>query len=325
MKQAKSNISVSESAGSVDVIAQLIGVSRSFGNVLAVDNISLQLHRGQIVALLGVNGAGKSTTLQMLSGNLAPTTGSIRIGGHDLQRAPRAAKNLLGYLPDHAPLYGDMTVREFLRYAASLRRLPATQIPSAVARAVEQCDLGAVERRLIGNLSKGFRQRVGIAAALVHGPSLLILDEPTVGLDVVQVNALRALIRQLRSEHAVLLSTHILGEVQSLCDRVYVLHAGRIVHSAAMADFVGEDKWYEVLLRRPPSFVELSASVGSDWCALSELGSYRAKFADDGELDKFVAYAVQRGWGLVALAPQRASLERVFLDVVARDATESTS
>lgn len=324
MTQAISNISAAEPAGSSDVIAELTGVSRTFGNVLAVDNISLQLRRGEIVALLGVNGAGKSTTLQMLSGNLDPTAGSIRIGGHDLQRASCAAKSLLGYLPDHAPLYGDMTVREFLRYAATLHRLPAAQIPSAVARVVEQCDLGTVERRLIGNLSKGFRQRVGIAAALVHGPSLLILDEPTVGLDVVQMNALRALIRQLRSDHAVLLSTHILGEVQSLCDRVYVLHAGRVVYSAAMADFVGHEKWYEVTLRRSPSFVELVASAGSDWCVTNEQGSYRAKFVDDGELDKFVACAVQRSWGLLALTPARASLERVFLDVVARDATELT-
>lgn len=261
----------------------------------------------------------------MLSGNVAPTTGSIRIGGHDLQCEARAAKSMLGYLPDHAPLYGDMTVREFLVYAAKLHRLTATQTAPAVARVIEQCDLGTVARRLIGNLSKGFRQRVGIAAALVHGPRLLILDEPTVGLDVVQVNALRDLIRQLRSDHAVLLSTHILAEAQSLCDRVFVLHAGRIVYGAAMADFVGQDKWFEIMLQHPPSFAEVVAVVGGELRATADQGRYRAKFLDDAALEKFVVQAVTKGWGLVELTPQRASLERVFLDVVARDTTELPS
>lgn len=325
MMQEISNATVTESAGSVDVIAELIGVSRTFGNVLAVDNISLQLRRGEIVALLGVNGAGKSTTLQMLSGNLAPTTGSVCIGGHDLQSESRAAKSLLGYLPDHAPLYGDMTVREFLVYAANLHRLAATQSTPAVARVIEQCDLGAVARRLIGNLSKGFRQRVGIAAALVHGPRLLILDEPTVGLDVVQVNALRDLIRQLRSDHAVLLSTHILAEAQSLCDRVFVLHAGRIVYGAAMADFVGQEKWFEIALRQPPLFAEVTAAVDGELRETSDQGRYRARFLDDDAREKFVVQAVTKGWGLVELTPLRASLERVFLDVVARDTTELPS
>lgn len=214
-------------------------LSRSYGARTAVRDISFELRQGEVLGLLGPNGAGKTTTLQMLAGCLAPSSGSIEICGIDLLERPRQAKALLGYLPETPPLYRELTVDEYLRLAARLRRVAKAEIADAVERAKRRCGLADAGKRLIGNLSKGYRQRVGIAQAIVHNPRVVILDEPTVGLDPIQIREIRSLIRELGGEHSVILSTHILPEVESVCDRIQIMNQGQLVFNGSVAEMKG--------------------------------------------------------------------------------------
>ena len=218
-----------------DITVSANALSRSYGARLAVRDVSFELRQGEVLGLLGPNGAGKTTTLQMLAGCLAPSTGGIEICGIDLLEQPLEAKALLGYLPETPPLYRELTVDEYLRLAARLRRVAKTAIAGAVERAKQRCGLAEVGKRLIGSLSKGYRQRVGIAQAIVHNPRVVILDEPTVGLDPLQIREIRSLIRELGGEHSVILSTHILPEVESVCDRIQIMHQGQLVFGGDMA------------------------------------------------------------------------------------------
>ena len=211
-----------------EILVSVTGLHRYYGNHCAVRDLDLELRRGEVLGLLGPNGAGKSTTMNMLTGNLAPDAGSVRIAGHDLLEDPRAAKTALGYLPEQPPLYLELTVDEYLDYAARLRRVEGRD---ARERTKARCGLGDVGRRLIGNLSKGYRQRVGIAQALVHDPAVVILDEPTVGLDPNQIREIRALIVDLGRDHGVILSTHILPEVLATCTTVTIMDRGRLVYA----------------------------------------------------------------------------------------------
>ena len=211
-------------------------LSRSYGSRSAVRNIGFELRQGEVLGLLGPNGAGKTTTLQMLAGCLAPSTGAIEICGINLLEHPREAKALLGYLPEIPPLYRELTVDEYLRLAARLHRVPKDEIAAAVNKTEQRCGLSKVGKRLVGNLSKGYQQRVGIAQAIVHNPRVVILDEPTVGLDPIQIREIRSLIRELGGEHSVILSTHILPEVESVCDRIQIMNQGKLVFGGDMAE-----------------------------------------------------------------------------------------
>nr|CAA6829777.1 MAG: ABC-type multidrug transport system, ATPase component [uncultured Thiotrichaceae bacterium] len=211
-------------------------LSRFFGEHRAVDSIDLQLAKGEVLGLLGPNGAGKSTTMQMLTGNLAPSSGEVTISGIDLLDKPREAKCHIGYLPEQPPVYRDLTTNEYLRYCARLHGLGRREAAGAAEQAMVRCNLQEVRHRLIGHLSKGFQQRVGIAQAILHKPAVIILDEPTVGLDPIQIREIRALIRELGEEHGVILSTHILPEVQAVCDRVQILNRGRTVFNGKLQD-----------------------------------------------------------------------------------------
>jgi ABC-2 type transport system ATP-binding protein len=217
-----------------DMLINATGLSRFYNGQCAVDTIDVQLHKGEVLGLLGPNGAGKSTTMQILTGNLAPSSGEIHINGIDLLDEPRKAKQQIGYLPEQPPVYRDLTVTEYLNYCARLRNVPPTQRKAAVERASGRCGLESVRQRLIGNLSKGFRQRVGIAQAILHNPAVVILDEPTVGLDPIQIREIRSLIRELGQEHGIILSTHILPEVQAVCDRVQILNRGKTVFNESL-------------------------------------------------------------------------------------------
>lgn len=209
-------------------------LSRDFGARHAVRDISVELRRGEVLGLLGQNGAGKSTVMQMLAGTLAPSAGSVAIGGIDLAENPAAAKALLGYLPEHPPLYPEMRVDDYLVFAAKLRKV--ADPVAAAARAKERCGLVDEGRRLIGRLSKGYRQRVGIAQAIVHTPQVLILDEPGSGLDPLQLRDIRKLIRELGDECSVIFSSHTLAEAESLCDRLLILRAGECVFSGSSGE-----------------------------------------------------------------------------------------
>ncbi|MER0171551.1 MAG: ABC transporter ATP-binding protein [Nitrosomonas sp.] len=211
-------------------------LTRHYGEVVAVHQFDLQLRRGEVLGLLGPNGAGKSTTLRMLTGNLAPSSGSVEICGIDLLDKPQEAKAHVGFLPEIPPLYFDMTVNEYLLLAARLHRVPKEALKAALKNVKQRCGLEQHSNNLIGTLSKGYQQRVGIAQAIIHNPDVIILDEPTVGLDPNQMREIRQLIRELGTTSSVILSTHILPEVENVCDRVQIMHQGSIVFDQPMID-----------------------------------------------------------------------------------------
>ena len=300
------------------------GLSRRFGNHVAVNDISLELKRGEVLGFLGPNGAGKTTTMQMLTGNLAPSAGAVRICGVDLFSEPRAAKARIGYLPEVPPLYRELTVDEYLIFAAKLHRVPHARRRSAVDEAKGRCGLAETGRKLIGTLSKGYQQRVGIAQAILHGPDVVILDEPTIGLDPNQIRDIRALIRELGGAHSVILSTHILPEVEAVCDRVQIMHHGRIVYGDTIAALKQFQAGSTVLvgLRRPPLLAELAAVPGVASAESAEPTLFRVQFTGEGDAsDALVERAVQAGWGLYRLQPAQTSLEDVFVNLTRREDT----
>lgn len=209
-------------------------VSKRYGAYQALSELSFSAPKGQVLGLLGQNGAGKTTAMNILTGCLAPSSGKVSIGGFDLPAQPREAKRLLGYLPEQAPLYDEMTVRAYLRFACELKEVQRSAIPKHIAQIGEKTGLNDVMDRKIGNLSKGYRQRVGFAQALCGSPEVIVLDEPTVGLDPRQSSEMRGLVKALSGEHTVLFSSHILSEVQSICDRIIILHHGRIICDSAL-------------------------------------------------------------------------------------------
>jgi ABC-2 type transport system ATP-binding protein len=308
-----------------DTLAEVSHVSRHYGPIEAVKDVSFTLKRGEVLGFLGPNGAGKTTTMQILSGNLAPSAGSVRIAGHDLLEDPRAAKHALGYLPEQPPVYRDLTVDEYLDYCAALHRIARAQRKAARETAKQKCGLTDVGRRLIGNLSKGFQQRVGIAQAIIHLPALVILDEPTVGLDPIQIREIRALIRELGRDHGVILSTHILPEVQATCSHVQIIHKGELVLNDTIAG----------LARRMKSSVLAAAfQQAIDGRALEALPGVQRIEPNGAQenhhvrifiapntdpTDAIVRLAVERGWGLREIAPERASLEQIFLELTTEE------
>jgi gliding motility-associated transport system ATP-binding protein len=299
---------------------------RYYGHTIAVESISFELAQGEVLGFLGPNGAGKSTTMQMITGNLAPSSGRVRINGIDLLDEPKRAKAEIGYLPEQPPLYQDLTVDEYLYYCAKLHRVSKGQRSQALRRARDRCGLGDVSRRLIGNLSKGFQQRVGIAQAILHSPPVVILDEPTVGLDPNQIREIRTLIRELGESHGIILSTHILPEVQATCSRVQIIHRGKLVFSETMQALEQRLSSHALLLetREPlqPSELEQLAGV----MRVESLGNNRARllFEADNPADAVAACVASQGWGLVELSLDRQTLEQVFVDLTCSDAPASS-
>ncbi len=296
---------------------------RDFGAHRAVDDLSLELDRGEVVGLLGPNGAGKSTTMRMLAGSLPPSAGTISIDGLDLLERPRQAKRRIGYLPEQPPLYRELTVDEYLLHCARLRRLARAAARTAVAQAKRRCGLAQSGARLLGNLSKGYQQRVGIAQAILHSPELVILDEPTAGLDPNQIQEIRGLIRELGRDHAVMLSTHILPEVLAACSRVEILHEGRLVFSSAVAGLGGGagTSRTRIGLRRAPDPAALRALPGVSAVEALGDGAFRLHHAPDADLaNSLVPVAVRECWELVELVPERASLEEIFSRLTSTDA-----
>ena len=231
------------------------GLSKRYGDLLAVADVSFQVGRGEVVGFLGPNGAGKTTIMRILTGFLPASDGTALIAGHDIFDDGIAARRSVGYLPESPPLYPEMDVASYLRYVARLKDVPRARLRDAVDRAVERCGLRDVHRRVIGTLSKGYRQRVGLAQAIVHEPPVLILDEPTVGLDPIQIREIRGLIRELATSgveeerQTVVLSTHILAEVEAICRRVILIHGGRKVLDASLAELTQGERLEDVFTR----------------------------------------------------------------------------
>jgi ABC-2 type transport system ATP-binding protein len=299
-----------------EALIQVKNLSRYYQDHCAVNQLSFTLNAGEVLGFLGPNGAGKSTTMQVISGNLAPSEGEVRIAGHDIIESPRAAKRQLGYLPEHPPLYRDASVDEYLRYCAALHRIPRQAIGVALQKVKAKCGLEATGNRLIGNLSKGYQQRVGIAQAIIHDPPVVILDEPTVGLDPIQIREIRDLIRSQGSERSVILSTHILSEVQATCDRVQIIRNGELIYNASTAALnQGHDISYRVALRGNPETAQLAALAGVDHVERLEDGLFHMVFHADANPDALVTAAVEQHWGLYELVPQQQSLEDLFIEL----------
>lgn len=296
-------------------------VSKRYGALHALQDVSFSVPKGQILGLLGQNGAGKTTAMNILTGCLAPSSGKVTIGEYDVMNQPREAKRLLGYLPEAAPVYEEMTVKSYLRFACALKEVEKKAIDGHVAAVAEKAGLTEVLGRKIGNLSKGYRQRVGVAQALCGSPEAIILDEPTAGLDPRQSSEMRQLILSLAGEHTVLFSSHILSEVQAVCDRIVILHHGRIIcDSALQALRSGERRLRAViacgqerilpLLRQLQSVrraeAEKSPEPGYTQVVLTVEGDGRA------ERELFALLSAQQA-PLMRLFPVEDSLEDVFL------------
>lgn len=309
------------SANSEIITVSASSLLRQFGQRIAVQNLDLKVRKGEILGLLGPNGAGKSTTMQMLTGNLAPTAGKVEICGIDIMDNPKQAKTRLGYLPENPPLYRDLTVDEFLKLAAKLHRIPKTQIKESVHRVKQRCGLSENGKRLIGNLSKGYQQRIGIAQAIIHNPDIVILDEPTVGLDPIQIREIRDLIRELGGSHSVILSTHILPEIEAVCDRVLILHQGKIVFNDTIEGLkqFRKGQSLQIGLNQPPKLEHLRAVPGvTDVESLSET-LFRLRFSTNNPTEQLVKHSVEKGWGLYLLNPSETSLEDVFVQLTQRE------
>ena len=215
-------------------------LTKVYGNHEAVSDVSFTVETGKIYGLLGQNGAGKSTTMNMITGYIAPTKGNVMVDGYDILKDANKAKALIGYLPEQPPLYPDMTIREYLSFVAELKGVKKADIKDQIQSVMEQTKVSDMADRLIKNLSKGYKQRVGIAQTMLGRPEVIILDEPTVGLDPIQITEIRTLIRELKKEHTVIISSHILSEIQEVCDHVFILSNGKLVLSRPMSE-IGED------------------------------------------------------------------------------------
>lgn len=299
-----------------DILLQARRLCRRYGNRIALDGLDLTVRRGEVVGLLGPNGAGKSTTLRLLSGTLPPHSGEVEVAGVDLFAAPSLAKRQLGYLPEVPPVYPEMTVEAYLRYCGELRGLRRAALRQAVAQALERCSLGGVRRRIIGNLSKGYIQRVGIAQAVLHDPLVLILDEPTVGLDPLQMREIRQLIESLREGRGIIFSSHILPEIQALCDRVVILRAGRPVFSGPVAVPAEAGLRVRLRCRQTPDAARLAAVAGVEAVQLAADGSLQLLLADEAAAAQVQQAVLAAGWGLREWALPQTNLEQLFVSLV---------
>ena len=294
-------------------------LTKNYGPYRAVDRLTFSVKKGEVVGFLGPNGAGKTTTMKIITGFMPPSGGSAHVGGFDVFENPIEVKKQIGYLPETPPVYGEMSVEAYLRFVAKLKGVEKAKLKAYVERAIEKTDLGTVRNRLIRNLSKGYRQRVGISQALVSDPQVLILDEPTVGLDPRQVAEVRKLIKDLAGEHTIVLSTHILPEVQATCERIIIINRGKIVAEDSLSGLSrrmqGSSRVHvRVQNVKPAILQDLKTTAGVT--ALHELGSGVIELDTDGTADitpRLAEKVVVSGCGLLELREEKVNLEDVFL------------
>lgn len=303
---------------SAQITLNASNLTRRLGRREVIRNISLQLRRGEVLGLLGHNGAGKSTTMQLLAGVLTPDSGQIEICGINLAHNPKQAKACIGYLPENPPLYRDMRVDDYLIYAAKLHRIPRAKIAEALTTAKKRCGLEESGRKLINTLSKGYQQRVGIAQAIIHQPDIIILDEPTVGLDPMQIRDIRNLIRELGNTHSVILSTHLLSEVENICDRVEIMERGQLIYgdTSVRMQSLGHQAGFIVTLMAPPEIASLTAINGV--INVEALSATRFKILHTLEAntaETLLALSAQQGWQAQQLTPIQGNLEDAFVHI----------
>ncbi len=309
-------------------------LSKRYADRTVVRDVTFDVKQGEILGFLGPNGAGKSTTMKMLTGYLTPTAGRVMVGGFDMAKDPIKAKSLIGYLPENPPVYPEMSVRDYLAFAAKLRGVPGRDVKAAVDEVIARCFLTEVPNKLIAHLSKGFQQRVGLAQALVHKPKVLVLDEPTNGLDPKQIIQIRELIKGLAQDHTVILSTHILPEVQVTCGRVLIINQGTVVAEGKPEELEGKLRGgmrIEVEARAPQAEILTQLQHMPDVSNLSVTpkaeGLVRVSLDVPSGLDlreRIAAEVVGRGWGLLELKSVGLSLEEIFLKLTTADAAASS-
>ncbi len=304
-----------------EILIEARSLSKQYGARTAVSDLNLTLRKGDILGLLGPNGAGKSTTMKMLAGCLAPSAGEVRINSISLADDPTAAKRSLGYLPEQPPVYPELTVQEYLSYCAGLHGVPRGDRAAAIDRSKQACGLTDVGQRLIGNLSKGYQQRVGLAQAIIHRPPVIILDEPTVGLDPIQIREIRSLIKELGRSHSVILSSHILPEIQAVCSRVMIVNKGRVVYAEAI-DQSAQPLFNTVVagLRRAPAVDALRGIAGVSSVTALAGDLFRFEVAGSADPREAIADAAARGsWGLFELRTVGKTLEETFVELTSGD------
>lgn len=295
-------------------------LTKDYGPRRAIDHLNFSVSKGDVVGFLGPNGAGKSTTMKIITGFMAPSHGSASVAGFDVFENPLEVKKRIGYLPETPPVYADMYVRDYLRYVAALKQVPKEKIEKSVDMAIEKTNLGEVQNRLIQHLSKGFKQRVGIAQAIVSDPEVLILDEPTVGLDPKQVAEIRDLIKALRGQHTIILSTHILPEVQATCEKIIIINKGKIVAQDSIHHLATMEKGQSRLQIRLQKDVTDLKSLFADMreVVAVNLGTSSKEWrmdvrGGDDVVAAISARLVNNGLGLLELSPSKLDLEDVFL------------
>lgn len=306
------------------------GLTKYYGRIPAIEDVSFSVEKGEIIGFLGPNGAGKTTTMRILTGFSPATRGTARIAGFDIATQPIEVKRRVGYLPENVPLYGEMLVRKFLKYVADVKAVPKGQVKSEVGRVMELCGLGHMANRLVKNMSRGYRQRVGLAQALIGDPPVLIMDEPTVGLDPQQIVEIRQMIKDLAQDHTVLLSTHILPEVSMVCERVLIIHQGRLVAQDTLKDLVEGNQQAEFLLvvhgpelevaralKSVPGVAKVKARVGHEYIVVGT--------GPDLAGEALAKAVVGTGFGLGRLEARTRSLEEIFMDAISAEGAARAS
>ncbi|MCB0363813.1 MAG: ATP-binding cassette domain-containing protein [Bdellovibrionaceae bacterium] len=297
-------------------------LTKNYGDRTAIDRLNFSVAKGEVIGFLGPNGAGKSTTMKIITGYMAPTSGVVTVAGFDVFESPIEVKKRIGYLPETPPVYMDMFVQDYLKYVARLRGVPTANLNSMVDAALEKTNLQDVRKRLIHNLSKGFRQRVGLAQALVSDPEILILDEPTVGLDPKQVAEMRKLIHSLKGQHTIVLSTHILPEVQANCERIIIINRGQIVAEDSLAGLskrMSGGQKLVIRVRRPSGRLETGLSDVAGVQGVRSEGNI-FQIDSDGNEDTTEAVAnlvVAEGAGLLEMKSMNMDLEDIFIQLTA--------
>jgi len=296
-------------------IVRIEHLSHKYSSSWAIRDINIEISQSGIVGLLGSNGAGKSTTMNILCGALNQTEGNVFIGGIDMRKEPEAAKKLIGFLPQNPPLYMDLTVDEYLVYCANLRKMKKTEIRPALEDAKERCGIAHFSDRLIRNLSGGYRQRVGIAQAIIHRPQLVVLDEPTNGLDPNQIIEVRALIKEIAADRAVIFSSHILSEIQVLCKEIKMIEGGRIVFADTMDAFNNYVEPHSVLMNmdNPPVDTQLLQIPGATKVDFLTERQIRLYFNGDPSItETIIETSVRNGWRLREISLDKSSLDEIF-------------
>lgn len=302
-------------------------VTKKYGNFIAVEDINFQIEEGEIIGLLGPNGAGKSTTMNMITGYIEPSEGEIIIGGHDILKNPNKAKAQIGYMPESVPLYQDLTVKEFVSYMADLKKVSKTEKKEKVKEALEKTNLVEVSNKLIKNISRGYKQRISLAGALVTNPKILILDEPTVGLDPKQITEIRELIKSLEGKHTIILSSHILSEVSQICKKVIIINKGKIVAIDTpqnLENKTNQGNIIKLIIEDPNSkIIELAKTINGikqiDFVKDNEDGTKEYKIICDEKIDirrEIFGKCAKEQMTIFELKKSEATLEDAFMKLI---------